>query len=70
MYRQMDFGSGKPVRDVVVAMNEPLPAGQPLLVLAMEGGELGSVPLPPRYVDALESLPVEVVGEGQESGDA
>jgi len=70
VYRQMDFMAGGPVKDVVVAMNESLPPGQPLLVLAMEGGETGSVPLPPRYVDDLETLPVEVLGSDEATGEA
>lgn len=45
VYRQMDFATGKITRDLVVAMNEDLPAGQPLLVLAMEGGVPCAVPL-------------------------
>ncbi|MFG0307376.1 MAG: hypothetical protein ACF8Q5_14315 [Phycisphaerales bacterium JB040] len=69
VYRQMDFASGGPVRDVVVAMHEPLPPGQPLLVLAMEGGETCPVPLPPRYVSELASLPVEVLGADEATGE-
>ncbi len=45
VYRQMDFATGKITRDLVVPMNEDLPAGQPLLVLAMEGGVPCAVPL-------------------------
>ena len=73
VYRQMDFGLGLglggvsapgssgPTKDLVVPMNEPLPPGQPLLVLAIEGGEACAVPLPPRYVEDLPMLPVEIV---------
>lgn len=60
VYRQFDFVKGGPVRDLVVPMNEPLPSGQPVLVLAMEAGEALSVPLPPRDPPRLETLPVEV----------
>lgn len=61
VYRQFDFAKGGPVKDLVVAMNESLPPGQPVLVLAIEGGAAMSVPLPPREPSRLASLPVEVV---------
>ncbi len=63
VYRQFDFGAGGPVKDLVVPMNEDLPSGQPVLVLAIEGGEPVSVPLPPREPPTLGALPVEVVGD-------
>ena len=66
VYRQFDFAKGGPVRDLVVPMNEPLPPGQPVLVLAMEGGEALSVPLPPRDPPRIETLPVEMVRAGEE----
>ncbi|MCH7703208.1 MAG: hypothetical protein IID37_16135, partial [Planctomycetes bacterium] len=56
VYRQMDFATGKITRDLVVAMNEDLPAGQPLLVLAMEGGVPCAVPLE-RAMPRLSELP-------------
>lgn len=66
VYRQFDFAAGGPVKDVVVPMNEDLPPGQPVLVLAVEGGEAMSVPLPPREAPRIEALPVEIVGAGEE----
>ncbi|MEQ8770394.1 MAG: hypothetical protein RIB60_07790 [Phycisphaerales bacterium] len=62
VYRQFDFAAGGPVKDLVVPMNEDLPPGQPVLVLAIEGGESASVPLPPREAPRIGSLPVEIVG--------
>ncbi len=56
VYRQMDFASGKITRDLVVAMNEDLPAGQPLLVLAIEDGQACAVP-PERGLPKLAELP-------------
>lgn len=60
VYRQFDFARGGPVKDLVVPLNESLPPGQPVLVLAAEGGSAMSVPLPPREPQRLASLPVEV----------
>ncbi|MEN0020160.1 MAG: hypothetical protein AAF747_04655 [Planctomycetota bacterium] len=45
VYRQLDFATGRVVRDVVVGMHEPPAPGQPVLLLAMDGGE--PVGLPP-----------------------
>jgi len=58
VYRQFDFAKGGPVRDVVVPMNATLPAGQPLLVPAIQGGEAVPVSLPPRRLEELADLPV------------
>ncbi|MFI4898843.1 MAG: hypothetical protein ACIARR_13595 [Phycisphaerales bacterium JB059] len=44
VYRQLDFATGKVTRDLVIPMNEDLPPGQPLLVLAIEGGRACAVP--------------------------
>jgi len=63
VYRQFDFAKGGPVRDVVMPMNATLPAGQPLLVWAMQRGEMMPVPLPPRRTGEVGDLPV--VFEGQ-----
>lgn len=74
VYRQFDFGltlggggssgggggGGGPVKDLVVPMNEPLPPGQPILVLAIEGGEACGVPLGPPSPVRIDSLPVEI----------
>lgn len=61
VYRQFDFAAGGPVRDIVMPMNITIedgehkltgivsvPAGQPLLIPAILGGEAQPVPLPPR----------------------
>lgn len=58
VYRQFDFAKGGPVRDVVVPMDATLPAGQPLLVHAIQGGAAQPVSLPPRRLDELPDLPV------------
>ena len=69
VYRQFDFAAGGPVRDVVMAMemqdadSDSLPAGQPLLVPAILGGEPQPVPLPPRNKGE-EMTPLPVVFEG------
>ncbi|MFT5423484.1 MAG: hypothetical protein ACI89L_001264 [Phycisphaerales bacterium] len=76
VYRQFDFGlnlgsggggaggggglGGGPVKDLVVPMNEPLPPGQPILVLAIEGGEPCGVPLGPTSPVRIDNLPVEI----------
>lgn len=70
VYRQFDFARGGPVKDLVVPMNEPLPPGQPVLVLAVEAGEALSVPLPPRDPPRIETLPVEVASETAEEPGA
>jgi hypothetical protein len=57
-YRQMDFGSGRAVRDVVLPMNEPLPPGQPLLVLAIDGGSPCPLPPPFRGAPMAGAIPV------------
>ncbi len=57
-YRQLDFGLGRAVRDLVVSM-EALPGGQPLLVAAISSGEAQAVPLPMRRPVQTEPLPVE-----------
>lgn len=65
VYRQLDFATGKVTRDLVVPMNEDLPAGQPLLVLAMESGV--ALALPPENPAArrIESAPVEALGRSK-----
>lgn len=61
VYRQFDFSKGGPVRDLVAPMDRDLPAGQPLLMPAIESGEVLPVPLPIRGADKLEPLPVETM---------
>jgi len=75
VYRQFDFGlglggnvgggvgGGGPVKDLIVPMNEPLSPGQPILVLAIEGGEACGVPLGPPSPVRIDTLPVEIMGE-------
>lgn len=58
VYRQFDFGAGRPVRDLIVPFEGGLPAGQPLLVPAILGGEARSVTLPPRKGAKLAPIPV------------
>lgn len=58
VYRQFDFAKGGPVRDVVSPLEATLPAGQPLLVWAMQRGEMMPVPLPPRRAADIDDLPV------------
>mgnify|MGYP000166512207 CR=1 FL=1 len=58
-YRQFDFSRGGPVRDLVRAIDDTLPAGQPLLVPALLGGESQPVSLPPRNGLDVQMLPVE-----------
>lgn len=58
-YRQFDFAKGGPVRDLVAPMDRDLPAGQPLLMTAIESGEVLPIPLPIRGADKIQPLPVE-----------
>ncbi|MBX3358065.1 MAG: hypothetical protein KF745_06530 [Phycisphaeraceae bacterium] len=57
-YRQFDFSKGGPVRDVVSPMSTSLPAGQPLLLWAIQNATAQPVPLPLRSAVAeSESAP-------------
>lgn len=67
VYRQFDFARGGPVKDLVVPLNESLPPGQPVLVLAAEGGRATSVPLPAREPPRMAALPVELWSASAES---
>lgn len=60
VYRQLDFATGAITRDLVIPMNEDLPPGQPLLVLAIEGGRACAVPPEARGAGRIEAPPVEV----------
>ncbi len=55
VYRRHDFATGKLRPDLVVSMAEPPVAGQPLLVLAIEGGRLLSPALPTRGMAGAEA---------------
>lgn len=59
VYRQFDFARGGPVRDLVVPNMLGMVAGQPLLVPAVDGGEIVPVTLPPRPAPPMKPLPVE-----------
>ncbi len=61
VYRQFDFARGGPVRDLVVGF-DALPAGQPLLVPAMQDGRPVAVTLPPRKGAEIEPIPVVFQG--------
>lgn len=61
VYRQFDFAKGGPVRDLVASFDQ-LPAGQPLLVPAIEDGEPVNVTLPPRKGAEIDPLPVVFEG--------
>lgn len=70
VYRQFDFAAGGPVRDLVVDLGGEVFAGQPLLMLAINQGEIQAVPLPPRSMR--EQSPVPVVfgaAEAEEGGN-
>ena len=58
VYRQFDFAKGGPVRDLVVPEDHTLPAGQPLLVPVLLGGEPQPVSLPPRSGHGVAGLGV------------
>jgi len=59
VYRQMDFLAGGPTHDLAAPITGDLPAGQPLLVPVIIGGEICSVSLPPKSGKPLEPLPVK-----------
>ncbi len=62
VYRQVDFASGRVVRDLVAALDATLPAGQPLLALAIEGGQPVRLPAA-RHREAIEAeVPVVEAG--------
>lgn len=60
VYRQFDFAAGGPVRDLVAATDATLPAGQPLLVAVLLGGEPQPITLLPRAIELPGPLPVVV----------
>jgi len=68
VYRQFDFVKGGASKDLVAPVVGDLPAGQPLLVPIIAGGEVGAVPLPPRGAGAIG--PVEVEWTSVEQRDA
>jgi hypothetical protein len=68
VYRQMDFGSGRPVRDVVMPLVASPVAGQPLLVAAIAEGKSQPVSLPPRKPLRVDPVPVVFGLERDEGG--
>lgn len=71
VYRQLDFATGQITRDLVIPMNEDLPPGQPLLVLAIEGGRACMVPPEARGGSRIENVKVEAFRpEGAASEEA
>ena len=58
VYRQMDFLAGGPSHDLASPVTGELPAGQPLLVPVVVGGDICSVSLPPKSGKPMESLEV------------
>ncbi len=59
VYRQMDFLAGGPTHDLISPVTGDLPAGQPLLVPVIIGGEICPVSLPPKSGKPLDPLPVK-----------
>jgi hypothetical protein len=59
VYRQMDFMAGGATHDLVAPVTGDLPAGQPLLVPVVVGGEVCSVSLPPKSGKPMDPLPVK-----------
>lgn len=59
VYRQFDFLKGGALKDVVAPVTGDLQSGQPLLVPIVSGGEMCSVPLPPKASKPMD--PSEVV---------
>ncbi len=60
VYRQLDFATGRITRDLVIPMNEDLPPGQPLLVLAIDSGRACSVSPEARGGGRIGAVKVEV----------
>ncbi|MDF1808676.1 MAG: hypothetical protein P1U42_03180 [Phycisphaerales bacterium] len=60
-YRQFNFLKGGASHDIVVPVNADLQAGQPLLIPVVSGGELCSVPLPPKIQKPMDPIEVEWV---------
>lgn len=68
VYRQVDFATGRIERDLVAPLGGDLPAGQPLLALAMVDGQAVRLP-PPRRGEPIEGeIPVVELGEGESRG--
>lgn len=63
VYRQMNFATGAIARDLIVPLHHDLPAGQPLLVLAIERGEACAIP-PERTVSPIANPPPVECADG------
>lgn len=61
VFRQLDFATGRVTRDLVVPMNDDLPPGQPLLVLAVEAGRACALPPEAPAGRRVEPAPVVVI---------
>ena len=59
VYRQMDFMAGGPTHDLISPVTGDLPAGQPLLVPVVVGGEICSVSLPPKSGKPMDPIPAK-----------
>ncbi len=70
VYRQLDFATGAITRDLVVPMNEDLPPGQPLLVLAVDAGRPCLVPPEARGADRMDPVRVEVFEPAGDAGES
>ena len=68
VYRQMDFMAGGATHDLVSPVTGDLPAGQPLLVPVVVGGEICSVSLPPKSGKLMD--PLEVKWATVQAGEA
>ncbi len=71
VYRRHDFATGGLQADLVMAMSEPPIAGQPLLVLAMESGDMTSPTMPGRQMThaGKGAVPPGVEFAGEQGGD-
>lgn len=59
VYRQMDFLAGGITHDLAAPVTGDLPAGQPMLVPVVIGGEICSVSLPPKSGKPLDQIEVK-----------
>lgn len=69
VYRQFDFMAGGATHDLAAPVTGDLPAGQPLLVPVVTGGEICSVSLPPKSGKPMEVLEVKWASVQAEDGD-
>lgn len=67
VYRQFDFLRGGAAKDLVVPVTGDLQAGQPMLVPVVSGGEMCSVPLPPKASKPMDTVEVVWIEENEDS---